>query len=481
MLQLVDEHFVFYHIPKTGGTTLAAYIEQNFDQAESYFQGPLRPAARFVSSLTQREVCQIQKYRYFKGHFLFNLSSFLEKPVRTFTLLRSPGKRIVSEFFELRRIADATLLKSYERGRVSLKWIKEMRELRLKGPSEFLKEQGPLFRRYFWNIQAETVIRALAPRDRVVRDRLEQARLNLEGFDSVGILERFDQSLQLLCFTFGWRCPEKVQPLNQNLDASSAQEDPALAELLNGEFIREDQAVYEMAVKNFKERYAKMIATLARENGIEGRREAEIVAEPFLESNQKLIREWLDQRYLRRVYAGKKQHLFPRSAPKEVLISMAGPISGSGWLEREGLDHGGREKICRWSGPGLESTLDLRISPCCDHELKMRILEVLDPEIACEMKIFINGIEADVSVRHVFANSFDISCVISRSWIGDDGFCGLMFRVPKVISHLEFCGEPDPRLKGFRISALSVAPFLKAGRTAEFVGEDLGVATGAQS
>ena len=226
---LPPTHYIFNHIPKTGGISFLAVCRANLappeisphlDDAEIR----LLPPANF------------ERYKLIRGHISLLTQSGFCRSRYTMTLLRDPIRRIFSAytFWRIAREQNVTTAKA--------------RELSF---SEFV--------RYF--IDSPTVIHnpythhlASIGRDCPgysgdAAALLSAAKNNLAAFDFVGICEELERSVRLLCAELGWRNPDTVP--HQNRSASEASFGEIEGQMLD--ILRDrtqlDMELYEYAVQ----------------------------------------------------------------------------------------------------------------------------------------------------------------------------------------------------------------------------------------
>lgn len=177
---------IFLHIMKAGGTTLNGIINQQYPN----------PSIFRVNGINNRNQIQTlsryqrKKLKLIRGHFAFGLHYFLDCPATYFTMIRDPVTRFISNYYyQQRRIKDE-----------KLKQLSLEDFVWLRG-----KEQA--------NTQTKMLC-GLTPKmeNRTKETMLQIAKDNLDNyFSSVGLLERFDESLVLFRKQFNWNFPFYLQ------------------------------------------------------------------------------------------------------------------------------------------------------------------------------------------------------------------------------------------------------------------------------
>lgn len=178
---------VFLHVPKTGGSTLRNVLLDQYGPRATAFADHERqdtpPAADAFLSLGPDRFRRLEAVG---GHFPYGIHESLGRPARYVTLLRDPIARVISNYFhDYRRRGPGrpglTLAESLER------------------PNHHNLQTRMLGSRLHW--------------DAVVADDavLARAKQNLAGFASVGLVERFDQSVMLMRTALGWSWPFYVR------------------------------------------------------------------------------------------------------------------------------------------------------------------------------------------------------------------------------------------------------------------------------
>lgn len=207
----------FLTIPKTASTTLYHILANYFPPAEV---APVQPLRGLIGT----PVGEIWRYRLVGGHYFYNISPVLGcKPIYI-TMLRDPVERALSHYAHIRRAE-----KHYAHNRLITQTLPEFvadeRNLALYSNLQvrYLGQQRDIRRIYQRFSRAELecgkfmeALEGYAPDGFDDETMLTTARERLEDFAFVGIRERFDESVMLLCSHFGWTPPARYDRLMVN-------------------------------------------------------------------------------------------------------------------------------------------------------------------------------------------------------------------------------------------------------------------------
>lgn len=183
-----DEVIVFYHLPKSGGTTLNGILRRNYRPEEMVECGPDTHA--FVAEIKTWPVERLAAIRLLQGHFPFGLHEILPRPARCFTLLRDPVERVISYYYHACRDQGHYLYDLIHTNNWSL-------------PA--LLDSGVALMMNDGQVRLLSAVWGDAPFDGVDETMLARATDNLRACAVVGVTEQFDLTLLLLKQTFGWR------------------------------------------------------------------------------------------------------------------------------------------------------------------------------------------------------------------------------------------------------------------------------------
>lgn len=260
---MTDKHpFFFLHIPKTAGSTMQWLLAQHFAVDEIAVAGNLTTLLGF-----NRE--QLSNKKLFQGHFFGTLDQIIFNSFR-FTILRDPVERALSHYGHVMRDDQHYL---------------HRRALELGSFEAYLDD--PVTRMTVINFQArmlaldcdvEAIYRKLSDQERTEwhleryiettlfeldeSALLAKAQKRLASIDVVGITERFEETLALLCYKRDWPFPDEIQARNVN-DARprrTALASSTLNRLADLNAI--DIALYELARQKFSADFHRMISRL---------------------------------------------------------------------------------------------------------------------------------------------------------------------------------------------------------------------------
>jgi hypothetical protein len=245
---------IFLHIPKTGGTTMWPILERLYG-AEQVMRVNQEKRRGYSIYDAARDFLQEHAYDYsvVGGHFRsFAVHTATDRPCRFIAVLRHPVKRIISNYFFIKR-------KPHHWRRQRFEEIDNL-------------EEGVEL------MQSNHQVRCLAdlPKDvEVTEADLETAKRNVaQHFAGIGLTERFDESLILFQQALGWSTPYYFATKN------AAQERPQVPDDIM-QTIRErnalDLALFDWVNQRMDEQIAAQgesfqsaLRTLKRANRVQG-------------------------------------------------------------------------------------------------------------------------------------------------------------------------------------------------------------------
>lgn len=234
---LHGRQFCFLHIGKTAGTSLHHAILEAMPGATV-----LHESLPGFDAVTPGEAAL---YDLVLGHFMFQHVRKMRRERFLMTFLRDPVDRVVSNYHFLKTKSPFS---QYAEGA-----LKAAQQLSFK---DFLLDQNPHVRMVTQNLQAKVLAHDVRPEHTSnPKTLLEDAERNLAGFDFVGIVEHFDDSVSALSSKLGLAAPLAAKTLNINADRLSGPA-PTPEEI---EIVRRlndvDIALYTKARARFEENY----------------------------------------------------------------------------------------------------------------------------------------------------------------------------------------------------------------------------------
>jgi hypothetical protein len=205
-LSIEREAVVFIHMPKTGGTTLRALLAGQF------------PADRVCpvqqDKLHLLSVAELGQYDFFAGHFDRSSICFIpRKEIKTVVLFREPRSRLISYYRFLRAhpnrdefANDSCIRAAHELTAEEFFEYPPMRKLFLVD-NHYLIALGATLSWY------ERKLGVPLSKEEISR-ALEEAKRLICATTAIGITERFDQSVELICKALHIQRPPSIAPLH---------------------------------------------------------------------------------------------------------------------------------------------------------------------------------------------------------------------------------------------------------------------------
>ena len=468
-----NSRIVHIHIPKTAGTTFNAILESlvwGFDRCTNW---------NFLN-LADEELEKIRQYQFFIGHFTFSLFSeiIFPKGFIGLTFLREPVSRTISylrfihqqfqqgelhEYYpkikgndaretSLRELAKALLLDDGHndtdlflefliKNNYKIGWNLVDFQTKAMGtsyyplpkmqtnPKDFLinffvqhhakqDSKDALFKRLNLNIKSgKQAAKKMTPANH------DLAKKRLEQMAFFGLTERFQDSLFLLSYTFGWRPILNKLHLNAGLKSNSTKKPSPEVSTLIEKYLTFDIPFYKFGEQIFEQRFNDMTEALLKQYG---KKEHATLKRPLPAD---LMMELLEQHYVKRRDQRLKRAFSPNTKILHHSPSMytEGPF---GWYPLENSDiHG----AYRWSGPGLQSGFDLPCPNGKNIRVSFCLLAAMGFDIIEGLSLTVNGTPIEIQFTTDPQGHFLFSGEISPQAISGP-FLRLIFSVPGTVS-----------------------------------------------
>ncbi|KAA3646958.1 MAG: hypothetical protein DWP95_03195 [Proteobacteria bacterium] len=423
--------YFFTHVPKTGGTSLIATLDRFF------------PVNRIFPHQLWWEVndtgkVRAQDYDFFRGHFGGGAADLLtNKEVLFFTVLRNPIKLAYSTYQHVLRDQNTQVHDLVINKKLDF-------EAFLSHPKTSHLASNRIVHNFCYgeNNQIDkhnTVINEKS--FKIIRKHLNPIhnglseedcfKKSIEFIDKTkwfGILEHFDKSLDLLCYTMVWPPVGQTAKLNTNKKPA---EISVTAKLQAAKINNHDFQLYEYALKVFNEKYQKMLTNLG--------------VDPNNAHHK--VSELIDQHY--QDYYLKAHNVELKSS---VTYTVADIILGSQWHQREwSFNH--RSYYC-WSGPGNHSFIDFWMIPK-DYHLTIKILNVVDKNFLKGLVIKINNHTVSWK-QHIKGSYHELSINCLKNMIKPNGLLRISFIAQTQRLTPGLLQSDDDRNVGFALSGINI-------------------------
>ena len=436
-----DDILYFLHIQKTAGTTLMNILDSYFDLDSIYPE-------QFWEKLLPNLPLDFSKYKLVRGHFGYGIYRILPKKPVYITMLREPIERTISDYEHIRRdkikdkeyvpknetILDA--LKHFRRKKIFTNAQTGYVALDLDMPSLIANrpstEKQIMIRRWLGVAGKQT------PDDKL----LEDAKKHLLECVFVGIVEKFEESLFLLYYTFGWRPLSAAWKLNPSPKRSKSQDLPS--ETLNEikKCTKLDSELYAFANQLFDQRYSQMVEDLK-----EKYYEPSFENLPFRETMYKMLEKHYQHRF-------NESHIQPH---KSIDYDFKQKLSGTGWYWREISESG---EAFRWTGPETTSTIDFAVSKKEDLVIQFRVMRAISSDLLDSLTLKVNEHPIEIKILNGKEENIMYEGFIPKSALSNKkDFVRISFEINRTINPHEINpSDPTDRLLGLAIDRIKIIP-----------------------
>lgn len=372
-----NEKIFFFHIMKTGGTTLTLMLDKHFNVSQ------LCPARHWYE-MDLLSSDELNSYTVFRGHFNYSqVFKFVQSSI-VISVLRNPVDRVISEYIHWRRAPAGFLKRNPAYGNV----FHLAKKLTLP---EFVRQEDEsgffINNRHAYQLALPNSM-PRSSTELTSQQVFDKARENLEKFTIVGTMDEMQKTAELLCYQFNWMPPAALPHVRASAREANSDISPELQrELEERNYL--DLMLYDYAKRRIKTQHESMLKELG------------VTPSSTFETLQADIYNALHARYDR---AYKADH--PNSL-SEVELTFDQAIFGDGWYERQFDPH--NNLTWRWTGPSTVSTLDLPLADDRDLRISVRILKVADAALLKNLIVRVNGISLPVEI---FGNTESRFCVV---------------------------------------------------------------------
>lgn len=446
-LQEIDiqptDHIVFSHIAKTAGTTFNAVLESVMSGLSTY------PSFE-LNTLLGEELDNLRQYHFFSGHFPYQIfDSIFPEGFIGLTFLREPSKRTISNFNFLQQV-----LKRDDAHKLpfSTEVLEQSKKMTLV---ELLQSPATRLSGSFGNIQtaflgaagtrenetAEMPSKFSSLRGKLdiiapTRQGLEIAKRRLINIAFFGLTERFQDSLFLLSYTFGWRPRLNQMHLNRTSEKSEKLQMNAETIAVVRAHTSLDLELYEFGQELFESRFQEMTQTLLQRYGT---KEQATLNLPLPTD----IMMHLLERHFQARRDRRRQHVVTEVGDLYEYIPSMSAEGLFGWYPLDVCPPFGP---VRWSGPGLQSGLDLPCPSGDKIQISFCILMALRPNVLDALSLTANSIpvpllrEPQSNGSYVFKGSIPPQAIVGS-------FIKLVFSIPETVAPCSI----DPRNNDARL------------------------------
>ncbi len=416
----------FAHIPKTAGTSFIVLLDRFFPAEKIYPKQLWREAGKVT-------VTDHLDYDLFRGHFGGGgVQVLTERPIDYLTILRDPNTLAVSTYQFVQREQNTKVHQLVNEQQMSFADFLQhpvtsvLVKNRMIRNISFDFASDPAAQEVFLSAETIAYLQDIIKQQgepKTDAQRLVRAESFIHTCKWFGLLERFDESMQLLCFVMHWPPIGVTQKLNTKPQSVmlTAEEEAVLTAVNH-----EDLALYDLACQLFAEQYQHMLTRL----------------DVLRSSEQQTVDDLLDLRYQQHQAQQLRGQL-----PIGLYYDFGQVLLGSQWHRRELMQP--ENEYFRWTGPGPDASIDFWLQPK-NYQLQIRIINATSVELLNELQVKVNGHElAWQSVDDGVVRVLHMCC--PAAFIKTNGLVRLSLHCNDMNSHQLAFDSDDERLVGVAV------------------------------
>lgn len=423
----------FTHVPKTGGTSFIVFLDRFY------------PSQAIHQPQLWWEVGDLIKvrganYQLFRGHLGGQSCALLsDQQVSCITLLRDPVKLAYSTYQFVKRIKETALHDLVNQENMSF-------ETFMAHPKTQHLVSDRLIHNYCYGYGVDKdsidfpINEATFPclrkkfnqgmKQLSDEEKLELSKQFLDQCKWVGILEQFEHAVRLLSFKMTWPPMGGSQKLNTHKKAPEISEQAyEVAMKLN----KNDMLLYQQAKEKFSTELHEMYKSL----GVS------------VNDSSELLDHAIDRHY-------QENHLKVSNTKllQEVDFDCSHTLLGSQWHRREWSEVD--KKYFRWSGPGLNASIDFWLQPA-KYEVSVKLVDSVNVQSIDELKMSANGHKVDIKKKGR-GQSGTLFFEVNKGHFTNKGLLRMVFHCVEVKAHSDVFGFDDSRLVGVAMSGITIRP-----------------------
>lgn len=457
-----DDRVVFMHIPKTAGITFSTILHPLVAEL------PWCPVI-LPENLFEMPYEDLWQYQLFTGHFRFRLANKLfPSGFVGLTFLREPISRTISHYeFLLRQETFGNFDYANEQlalvKKMSLKEFASNNQLHLavdiidtqtkflsgKPISRSSNTAGAKISREAYDRISKSIKLAPPPANELPvadQESLEDAKKCLEQIAFFGITERFQDSLFLMCFIFGWPPVLDSIHLNGRPTGDRTQKpDEETLDVIRSK-VSLDLELYEFGQALFEQRFSEMTEILLE------RYAGQVAADLSQPLTQDVLFALLQKHY--EACRNRRNQKVLRMIGQNYLYTPGQHAEGNfGWHVVEISDAHG---TAVWSGPGVESGFDLPCPRGRNIQVSFRVLMAIQIENIRKLSLKVNNIPINLNYGSDSMGAYIFTGVLPPEAISGS-FLRFVFWVPSTIAPKDISKDnQDPRKLGFLLNWLKL-------------------------